>query len=136
MPSIEAAIEARGAAHAGLTALITSGGKTRLYPEVAEQGATLPYVTYSIITDPPVHVMAADKESQARVQFDVWASSWAIAKQVRDQLVACYDRLKGTFGGTVVDSVVCDNRGLTVQPEDASLLPRITAEFTMTYYLT
>jgi hypothetical protein len=130
--SIEAAIEARAAAFAGLTALIGTT-PTRFYPEQAEQGAILPYVTYSVITDPPVHVMGADKEAQAHVQFDAWASSWVIARAVRDQLKLCFDRLAGTFGGTTVIGSVCDNRGMTVQPEDTSLLPRITMEFTMTH---
>lgn len=135
MPSIDAVIEARGAAFAGLTGLIGTS-PTRLYPVQAAQGATLPYVTYQVIADPPAHHMSADAESQARVQFDVWASSWAIAKQVRDQVIACYDRLQGTFSATQITGSVCENRGMQVEPDDASLLPRITIEFTMTYLLT
>lgn len=134
MPSIEAAIEARAAAFAGLTALIGTA-PTRLYPVQAAQGAGLPYVVYSIISDPPPHVMGADKESQARVQFDVFASSWAIAKSVRDQVLLCYDRLTGLFGGTTIDRAVCENRGQTLEPDEPSLLPRITVEFQMTYLL-
>lgn len=132
MASIEAAVEARGAAFANLTALIGTA-PTRLYPVVAAQGAPLPYITHQTIDDPPVHTMGADKESQARVQFDIWASSWAIAKQVRDQVLACYDRFSGLFGGTTVLASVCENRGFSVQPDDTSLLPRITVEFVMTY---
>lgn len=134
MPSIEAAIEARAIAVAGLTALIGTA-PTRLYPVVAEQGALLPYVTYDVIDDPPPHVMNADKDSQARVQYDIWASSWAIARQVRDQMLVAYDRLAGVFGGTTVQASICLNRGRQVQPEEAGLTPRLTMEFQMTYSL-
>lgn len=132
MPSIEGALEARAAAFGGLTALIGTA-PTRFYPVDAAQGAPLPYITHHAISDPPVHTMGADKESQARVQLDIWASSWAIARQVRDQVLACYDRLVGTFGGTTITGSVCENRGTPVQPDDTSLLPRITVEFVMTY---
>lgn len=137
MASIEAAIEARALAFAGLTGLIGTG-PTRFYPQQVAQGAQLPYVAYSIAGDPPVHTMTADKDSQARVQMDVFASSWAIARQVRDQLLACFDRLTGTFGGAggaTISGSICLNRGLMVEPDEPSLLPRITVEFEMTYAL-
>jgi len=134
MASIEAAIEARALAFAGLTALIGTT-PVRLYPPLVYQGADLPYVLYTVITDPTYHVMGADKDSQARVQFDVFASSWAIARQVRDQLLACFDRLTGVFGGTTIDRAICENRGLQLEPDDASQLPRLLVEFQMTYRL-
>lgn len=133
--NIDAAIEARALAFAGLTALIGTN-PVRLYPLEAAQKAILPYVTYQVITDPPWHTMGADKDAQARVQFDVWASSWAIAKQVRDQVLACFDRLApGTYGGTVLDGSICENRGSQLEPDDTSRLPRLTMEFEMTYRL-
>ena len=132
MASIETALETRAAATAGLTALIGTD-PVRLYPTQATQGAVLPYVTYQVISDPPVHVMSADKESQARVQLDVWASTWTSAKAVRDQVLVALDRCAGSFGGTTILGSVCDNRGMQVEPDDTSLTPRLTMEFQMTY---
>ena len=135
MPSLEAAIEARALAFAGLTNLLGTN-PVRFYPSQAEQGINLPYVVYSLVDDPPVHVMSADQESQARVQFDVFASSWVIARQVRDQLLLCFDRLVGAFGGATISGSVCENRGMMLEPDETSLLRRVTMEFQMTYLST
>ena len=135
MPSIEAAIEARALTFAGRTQLIGTS-PARLYPIYAEQGTTLPYVTYQVISAPRSHVMNADKEEQPRIQFDIWASSWVIARQVRDQLKLCYDRWSGVFAGTTIDASVCENGGMQVEPEDLSPdTRRLTMEFVMTYRL-
>jgi hypothetical protein len=78
--------------------------------------------------------MNADKDEQPRVQFDIWASSWVIARQVRDQLKLCFDRWSGTFASTTVDASVCENGGFQVEPDDLSPdTKRLTMEFTMTY---
>lgn len=134
MPSIEAAIEARAVAVAGLTALIGTA-PTRFYPVKAAQGSMLPYVTYQIISAPRVHAMTADPNAQPRVQMDVWASTWASARLVRDQLLAAFDRWSGVSGGTTVRASLCESDGIQVQPEDTSLTPRLTCEFLMTVAL-
>lgn len=133
MASIEAAIETRAAAFAGLTALIGTA-PTRFYPVEARQGAVLPFVTYQVVTAPRVHVMSADKDAQPRVQMDVWASTWTSARAVRDQLLAAFDRWSGISGGTTVQASICENEGMQVQP-DESLTPRLTMEFIMTVTL-
>lgn len=133
-PSIEAAIEARALGFGALTALIGTN-PVRFYPLQAQQGTNLPYVTYQVIDHPPYHLMGADKEAQPRIQFDIWASSWAIARQVRDQLKACFDRWSGTFASTTVDASICENGGMQVEPEDTTQIKRMTMEFIMTYQL-
>lgn len=135
MASIETAIEARALAHGLSNLLGATATPMRFYPVDAQQGSQLPFVTYQVISDPPPHVMGADKESQARVQFDVWASSWLSAREVRDELLDAFDRWAGVSGGTTVDRSVCENRGFQVQTDEVSLAPRLTMEFTMTYYL-
>lgn len=136
MPSIETAIETRARAFAGLTALIgASPNPTRFAPVQVAQGSALPYVAYSVISDPPYHVMGADKDGQARIQMDVFGANYAECRAVRDQLLACFDRLAGAFGGTTIDRSICENRGITLEPDEPSQIPRLTMEFAMTYAL-
>ena len=133
MPPIHNAIFARADAHAGLEALI--GSPPRLFPVEAPQNVAVPYVTYSVVSAPRVHVMSADKDAQPRVQFDSWGATRTQALQVNAQVVACYDRWSGSFGGLMVLASVCENEGMDVERDEATLIPRVTSEFTVTYLL-
>jgi hypothetical protein len=136
MPSIEAAIEARAVAVSGLTALIKFDNEpVRFAPIHGEQGWKLPFVTYQLVSAPRVHVMGADKDSQPRVQFDIWAETWPSARAVRDQLLVAFDRWSGVSAGTTVQASVCENDGLQIEPEDVTQARRLTMEFIMTVAL-
>jgi hypothetical protein len=131
---IQEAIYARASSHAGLMGVI--GNPPRLYPVEAPQTGpqeVIAYVTYQVVSAPRPHVMVADKEAQPRVQFDCWANTWTLALAIREQVLACFDRWSGMFAGVDVHASVCENEGMTVQPDDTSRTPRITMEFEMTY---
>lgn len=132
---IRAAIRARAQAHAGLYGLIGGSTNPRLYLMIAPQGSVTPYVTFQIISAVREHVMIADSLGTPRVQFDCWGSDQEDALTVRDQVLACYDRFSGTFASTIVGSSVCVNDGMDVQPDDTTLIPRITLEFEMSFRL-
>lgn len=128
MADLDAALKAQALATAGLTALI-GVNPTRFAPVRGAQGWNPPYVGYSIISDPPVHTMGSDKESTARVQMDVFGANYGECNSVRDQLLVAFDRQ--VFG--VVRSSICENRGTQVEPDEPSLIPRLTMEFLMLY---
>lgn len=127
-------MEARAIAVPGLTALIGTA-PTRFYPVEAQQGSIMPYVTYQVVSAPRLHVMMADKDVQPRIQLDIWAATWASARQVRDQLLVAFDRWSGISGGTTIDASICESDGMQVEPEDTSRIPRLTMEFAMTVAL-
>ena len=131
MTDIGKAIFARAGIHAGLSALIGS----RMYPVEAPQKTAIPYVTYQVISPVRDHAMSADGLGLPRVQFDCWAKNRADAMDVRDQILACFDRWSGIAGGITVDSSVCENDGMDVQTDDITRIPRVTLEFQMSYVL-
>ena len=129
MANLDAALQARAAAVAGLTSLIGTN-PVRFAPAAGHQGWSPPYVLYSIVTDPPDHTMNADKESTARVQMDVFGANYnPECNAVRDQLLVAFDRQ--AFG--VVRSSVCENRGTQIERDEPSLIPRVSMEFSMLY---
>ena len=129
MANLDAALQARAAAVAGLTALIGTA-PVRFAPSAGGQGWNPPYVLYTIITDPPEHTMNSDKESTARVQFDIFGANYnPECNAVRDQLLVAFDRQ--SFG--VVRSSVCENRATQIDRDEPSLIPRLTMEFSMLY---
>lgn len=129
MPNLDAALQTRAAAVAGLTALIGSN-PVKFAPSAGHQGWQPPYVLYTIVTDPPVHTMGSDKESTARVQMDVFGVNYnPECNSIRDELLAAFDRQ--SFG--VVRSSICENRGTQIDRDEPSLIPRIMLEFSMLY---
>ncbi len=81
--SVEADLYTRLTGHAGLSAL----AGTRVYPQVAPQDVTLPYLVYHRISGPVLHTFARGAPAtQARFQFDAYAASALSAQQVATQL--------------------------------------------------
>lgn len=71
--------------YAGLAALVS----TRIYPMVLPQDCPLPAVTYQLISDIPEVNLDGDADlSQARIQVDVWATSFGSAATIAVQIMA------------------------------------------------
>lgn len=95
---------------AGLTALIG----TRVYPVALPQGATLPAVVYQRVSGARIRTMGdARLARRPRIQFTVWAATYASRLAVGAQLVAALDGYTpgtmGGAGGVDVLDVVLDN---------------------------
>ena len=129
--SIKDAIYSRAQAYAGLTALIG----TRLYNTQAPQNTSMPYVTYQIVSGDRHHVMSRDSLGQPRIQFDSYGTTRASAEDVNTQVVACFNRWKGTFATVVIKDTVIESDGVDAQSDDVSLIPRVTSEAFVTYEL-
>ena len=73
----------------------------RVYPQMAAQGAALPYLVYSrISTDRPRHLLSAAGITSARVQVDCYASTYSGAKTLADKVRLCLDGLRATTIGS------------------------------------
>lgn len=133
MARIHEAIVARADAH-GLGGLL--GTPPKIFPtsEVA-QGTQVPYVTFQQVSGARAHVMNSDKLAQPRIQFDVFGSTRIEALNVRDQILAAFDRWSGTFAGIVVQASVAESEGVDVDRDDTILFPRVMLEFTVSYLL-
>lgn len=129
--SIKDAIYSRSQAYAPLTTLIGP----RFYNTLAPQNTAMPYVTYQIVSADRHHVMSRDTLGQPRVQFDSYGTTRASAENVNAQVVACFNRWKGTLASMVVKDTVIESDGIDVQSDDLTLIPRVTSEAFITYEL-
>lgn len=132
MARIHDAIIARADAH-GLGGLV--GTPPRIFPTEAPQKVDMPYVSFQQVSGARAHVMNADKLAQPRIQFDSYGTTRIEALNVRDQVLAAFDRWSGVFGGVTVQSSVCESEGIDVERDDATLAPRVTTEFVVSYLL-
>lgn len=99
---IEAAIKTIGAAHAGLTALVS----TRIYAGQAPQGAALPYVVFEKDGYRPVSAIYVDTDwGYSDFTFTAHASTLLGALQVAEQVRAAFNRYHGTVGAVQIDRV-------------------------------
>ena len=110
--SIEGAIFARLSGFAGLTALVVS----RIYPELAPQSPTSPFLTYSRISTAPRESAMGTDAGLVLPRFQV--SSWAdgegafeTARAVAEQVRAALQRFRGTLASTeILDSFLDHER--------------------------
>lgn len=126
MSVIEEALQGHLEGHAGLSALVSN----RVYPMVGRQNTTLPYATYQLI----------DGESLARhggqmgkanpvFQITVWASTYATAKAVAEQVKLAMIAFIGTFSGIVVDAV--DISGARDMVDDETRALGVSRDFSL-----
>lgn len=103
--------------YAGLVSLIG----TRVYAFRIPQEATLPCMTYQRISTPRrlTHDTsgAGNDLSYPRFQFDCWATTYASAKAIADQLHAALNGRKGTTGGVMVRGALIADERPSYEPE-------------------
>jgi len=92
--------------YSGLTALVS----TRIYAFQIPQGATLPCVTFQRIDTP--RTLTHDSSgignelANPRFQFDVWATTYASAKAINEQIRAALNGKTGLIGSQVETATV------------------------------
>jgi hypothetical protein len=101
---IETALTTYLLAQTSITALVS----TRIYPAMAKQTVTKPYIIISRIDDPGTHTHDGPVAvGRARVQISAFAATWGSAQQIADAVEAVLDGLTGVIGGA---------GGITVNP--------------------
>ena len=111
--TIEAVLFTRLSTFAGLAALVS----TRVYPLAAPQNVVLPYLTYRRVSSVRTSAFGADTNNVTeRFQIDVWAASFASARNVAEQVTLAMQRWRNTTG-TVVDDTFIENQIDLYEPE-------------------
>jgi hypothetical protein len=93
-----------------LTSLVGSGASARVFPEDLPQGATLPAITYTTISDTPEHSIGSNGSnfgrcgfSRARIEFEVYSQTASqsrnIARTIEANLSGPTNSLRGVYGG-------------------------------------
>lgn len=109
---IAAAVHYTLAHHAPLVAAVAE----RIYPELAPENVSRPYLVYTIIDDvDEQHLLGRSNQVTTRVQIDCWSPSYLQARgmaiEVRDALNAMRGAIPGVGpDGCIVQAVRCDAR--------------------------
>jgi len=79
---------------------------TRIYPEVAQQNAALPYIVYNVSNNEPSDTKREpSKLDTAEVEVNVFSEKYTQAIDMGVAVRAALDRVKGTYSGVNVQSI-------------------------------
>lgn len=97
MADVTTAIYTRLQAVAAVTSLVSA----RVYPRIAPQNPTKPYVTFQKIGgEAPAPAMGASAGLRSQlVQFDAWAETYLGGHAVMEAVRGALERYSGTHGG-------------------------------------
>lgn len=127
---VEPVVYARLSTFAGLTALVS----TRIYPGVAPQNAALPMVTYRRISAQRPWGFGADAGLVvARMQFDVFAESYAASRAVAEQIRAALQRWSNEAATPAVLDTVIENETDLYEPDPVPPLHHAVTDIMITY---
>lgn len=125
---IEEAINSRLAGYAGLSALVS----TRVYPVIAAQGATLPYIVHSRISGVRESAMGSDTGvARTRVQVSSYGSTYSSAKNVAKQARLALQRYSGTIGSDEILAIFVEN-DIDLYEEDTRLY-HVATDYLVSY---
>ena len=85
---------------------------TRIYPELAEEGAATPYVVYSVVSNTPVDTKDSAPVDEAQLEVFSVADTYAAANDLADKVRAALSRQSKKVLDTVaVQSIKYTNEG-------------------------
>jgi hypothetical protein len=85
---------------------VTDIVSTRVYPEIAQQDATLPYIVYAIANNEPTDTKPEpSKLDTAQIEVNIYSDSYRQAIDLAVAVRATLDRVKGTYSGVDVQSI-------------------------------
>ena len=74
---------------------------TRIYPELAEEGASAPYVVYSVVSNTPSDTKEGTPIDEAQLEIFSVGNTYAAANDLADKVRAALDRKSQIVVGTV-----------------------------------
>lgn len=93
-------------ATAGVTALVS----TRIYPDMAPQNVTFPYIVFQKLQTQPTDTKeGVSKLDKILVQVDCYSNNYDNAHSLAAAIRTALDRYTGTINGHVVDRIIFSN---------------------------
>lgn len=90
---------------------ITDIVSDRVYPQHLPQNPVLPAITYTIISEDPVHDMQGSSGlNNATIQLDGWAETDDDRRELKREIRNALDGYKGAMGSVTVQAVLLVNR--------------------------
>ncbi len=74
---------------------------TRIYPELAEEGASAPYIVYSVVSNTPSDTKEGTPIDEAQLEIFSVGNTYAAANDLADKVRAALDRKSRIVVGTV-----------------------------------
>ena len=94
-------------------AAVSSVVGTRIYPELAAEGAQMPYIVYSVVSNSPSDTKGGTPIDEAELEVFSVASSYSAANDLADKVRAALDRQNATVsvsdGAVTVQSIQYTN---------------------------
>jgi len=85
---------------------VTDIVSTRIYPEIAQQDADLPYIVYNVANNEPTDTKPEpSKLDTAQVEVNIYSDSYRVVIDLAVAVRAALDRVKGTYAGVNVQSI-------------------------------
>jgi len=103
---------------------------TKIYPQIAPQNKVYPYIVYHLVTEIPLrHLASASNLSYSRQQLDIFADTYAKAKDLAEKVFQALDGFRGlvtyTDGSLFIQYLAKDDgNDITVPIESGSDSPR------------
>lgn len=125
--SIEAGIYSLLTADATLSALVG----TRIYPVFIPESAETPCLSYQLVSSSVDLNLDRTVVREKRIQFDAFAPTYAVVKQIQTALADILEGYSGTLsdGSTVIDC----SPGVSLDDWEVSRDYRVTAEYVFLY---
>jgi hypothetical protein len=93
-------------ATAGVTALVS----TRIYPDMAPQNATFPYIVFQKLSTQPTDTKeGVSPLDKILVQIDCYSGNYDTSHTIAAAIRTALDRYSGTINGHVVDRIIFSN---------------------------
>ena len=101
---------------------------TRIFPEVAQQDAELPYVVYNISSNEPSDTKREpSKMDTAQVEVNLYSTSYTECIDMATHVRAALDRVTGTYSGVNVQSI--QYLGEVIDFDEAQRAYNITSDY-------
>lgn len=98
---IDEAVYRRLSTYSDLTALVS----TRIYPKIAPETATLPRITFNMVSNAPYHASGYDAVIHSpRIQISCWDTSYRSINLIAIQVKAALQDYSGTITTPVLDA--------------------------------
>jgi|LakMenEpi03Aug12_release.lakeMendotaPanAssembly.Ray.scaffolds.fasta_scaffold1438389_2 hypothetical protein len=87
------------------TTAVTAITSTRIYPDMATQDATYPFIVYSVADTAPTDIKdGVSPLDIVSVGLMIYADSYAVAIDLAEKVRTALDRMSGTYDGVNVQS--------------------------------
>jgi len=91
---------------------------TKIYPEIAPQNESQPYIVYSVVSNSPTDTKEENGNvDEATIEVYCFNTKYSTAIDLGVAVRAALERKNGTFGGVKIQSINYTNEQMDVNPE-------------------